>query len=183
MWGKGKTGVFDAIKSVRGFLPFKILGLDCDNGGELLNYILLEYFINKKQPVHYTRSREYKKNDNAHIEEKNWTHIRQFIGYTRFDKIETTVMQNDLYLTEWRFYLNFFIPSFKLIDKKRNGAKIIKKFSNPLTPYQRLLASEFIKTLVKKELTKIFNSIYPFLLENRLKNKNILKLYYPTLNS
>lgn len=141
--------------------------------------MLLEYFTNKKQPVQYTRSREYKKNDNAHIEEKNWTHIRQFIGYQRFDKIETVNMLNDLYLSEWRLYLNFFIPAFKLIEKKRDGSKIIKKFSNPLTPYQRLMASDFIKTSVKKALTKIFNSLDPFLLERRLKNKikNILKSY------
>jgi len=179
LWGKGKRGVFEALKDIRRLLPFKILGFDCDNGGELLNYMLLEYFANKKQPVQYTRSREYKKNDNAHIEEKNWTHVRQFIGYQRFDKIETVSLLNDLYLTEWRLYLNFFIPSFKLIEKKRDGAKIIKKFSNPLTPYQRLMASDFIKTSVKKELTKTFNSLDPFLLESRLKNKikNILKSY------
>lgn len=121
--------------------------------------MLLEYFTNKKQPVQYTRAREYKKNDNAHIEEKNWTHIRQFIGYQRFDKIETVGMLNDLYLTEWRYYLNFFIPAFKLIEKKRDGAKIIKKFSEPLTPYQRLLASDHIKDSVKKKLTKTFASL------------------------
>jgi hypothetical protein len=88
-------------------------------------------------------------------------------------------MLNDLYLTEWRLYLNFFIPSFKLIEKKRDGAKIIKKFSNPLTPYQRLLASEYIKTSVKKQLTKTFNLLDPFSLEIKLKNKikSILKLY------
>ena len=109
-------------------------------------------------------------------EEKNWTHVRQFIGYNRFDKIETFSLLNDLYLTERRLYLNFFIPSFKLIEKKRDGAKIIKRFSNPLTPYQRLLASEYIKTPVKKVLTKAFNLLDPFLLEIRLKNKikNIL---------
>ncbi|MBK7381240.1 MAG: hypothetical protein IPJ03_20035 [Ignavibacteriales bacterium] len=128
LWGKGKRGVFEALKDIRRLLPFKILGFDCDNGGELLNYMLLEYFANKKQPVQYTRSREYKKNDNAHIEEKNWTHVRQFIGYQRFDKIQTVGLLNDLYLTEWRLYLNFFIPSFKLIEKKRDGSKIIKGF-------------------------------------------------------
>ena len=179
LWGKGKRGVFEALKDIRMLLPFKILGFDCDNGGELLNYMLLEYFANKKQPVQYTRSREYKKNDNAHIVEKNWTHVRQFIGYQRFDKIQTVGLLNDLYLTEWRLYLNFFIPSFKLIEKKRDGSKIIKRFSSPLTPYQRLLASDQIKTTKKNELTKIFNSLDPFVLENKMKNKikNILKHY------
>lgn len=179
VWGKGKTGVFEAIKSIRKSLPFKILGFDCDNGSELLNYMLLEYFTGQKNPVQYTRSREYRKNDNAHIEEKNWTHVRQFIGYQRFDKLQTVEMLNDLYLNEWRFYLNFFIPAFKLIEKRRDGAKIIKKFSSPLTPYQRLLSSEQISQTKKKELTKIFNSLDPFTLEKKMKNKikNILKLY------
>lgn len=179
IWGKGRAGVFDALQNIRKLLPFKVLGFDCDNGGELLNYMLLEYFTNKKNPVQYTRSREYKKNDNAHIEEKNWTHVRQFIGYQRFDKIKTVDMLNDLYQGEWRYYLNFFIPSFKLIEKKRDGAKIIKKFSSPLTPFQRLLASDNIKATRKKELTKIFNSLDPFVLQKKMKNKiiNILKLY------
>ena len=179
IWGKGKRGVFEALKSVRKSLPFKVLGFDCDNGGELLNYMLLEYFTGQKNPVQYTRSREYKKNDNAHIEEKNWTHVRQFIGYKRFDKVQTVHMLNDLYLTEWRFYLNFFIPSFKLVEKKRVGAKIIKKFDPPLTPYQRLIASSSISSSSKKQLTKTFKSLDPFILERRMKNKikNILKLY------
>jgi hypothetical protein len=179
LWGKGKRGVFEALKNIRLYLPFKVLGFDCDNGGELLNYMLLEYFTNKRNPVQYTRSREYKKNDNAHIEEKNWTHVRQFIGYQRFDKIQTVNMLNELYQSEWRLYLNFFIPSFKLIEKKRDGAKIIKRFSSPLTPFQRLLTSDQIKSSKKKQLTKIFNSLDPFVLENRMKNKikNILKLY------
>jgi 5S rRNA maturation endonuclease (ribonuclease M5) len=179
VWGKGRAGIFDALKNIRKALPFKILGFDCDNGGELLNYMLLEYFTNKKNPVQYTRSREYKKNDNAHIEEKNWTHVRQFIGYQRFDNTKTVDMLNELYQREWRDYLNFFIPSFKLIEKKREGSKIIKKFSSPLTPYQRLLVSDHISTKKKKELTRIFYSLDPFVLEKRMKSKiiNILKLY------
>lgn len=179
LWGKGQRGVFYALKNIRELLPFKVLGFDCDNGSELLNYMLLEYFTNQKNPIQYTRSREYKKNDNAHIEEKNWTHVRQFIGYQRFDKIETVGMLNDLYLNEWRFYLNFFLPAFKLIEKKRDGSKIIKKFSSPMTPYQRLLASDQIKSTKKKELTKIFNSLDPFVLEKIVKNKinHILRLY------
>jgi 5S rRNA maturation endonuclease (ribonuclease M5) len=179
IWGRGKRGVFEAIKNIRSSLPFKILGFDCDNGGELLNYMLLEYFTGQKNPIQYTRSREYKKNDNAHIEEKNWTHVRQFIGYQRFDKIKTVDMLNDLYLSEWRLYLNFFIPSFKLLEKRRDGSKIIKKFDSPLTPYQRLLCSNYIKSSVKKELTIVFKSLDPFLLEKKMKIKikNILKLY------
>ena len=179
LWGKGKKGVFEALKSIRKALPFKVLGFDCDNGGELLNYMLLEYFTYQKNPVQYTRSREYRKNDNAHIEEKNWTHVRQFIGYQRFDRIETVDLLNDLYLNEWRLYLNFFLPSFKLIDKKRDGSRIIKRFSQPLTPYQRLINSPFIKPSRKIRLTRTFKSLDPYDLQMKLKNKinNILKPY------
>ncbi|KAF0142136.1 MAG: hypothetical protein FD122_973 [Stygiobacter sp.] len=179
LWGKGQRGVFEALKNITEFLPFKVLGFDCDNGGELLNYMLLEYFTHRKNPVQYTRSREYRKNDNAHIEEKNWTHVRQFIGYQRFDKFETVALLNELYLSEWRLYLNFFIPSFKLIAKRRDGPKIIKTFDVPKTPFQRLLCSSYIPKGNKSELTKIFNSLDPYQLENNLKTKikNILKLY------
>ncbi len=179
LWGKGQRGVFEALKNITEFLPFKVLGFDCDNGGELLNYMLLEYFTHRKNPVQYTRSREYRKNDNAHIEEKNWTHVRQFIGYQRFDKFETVALLNELYLSEWRLYLNFFIPSFKLIAKSRDGSKIIKTFDVPKTPFQRLLCSSYIPKGNKSELTKIFNSLDPYQLENNLKAKikNILKLY------
>ena len=141
--------------------------------------MLLEYFTHRKIPVQYTRSREYKKNENAHVEEKNWTHVRQFIGYQRFDKIETVALLNDLYLNEWRLYLNFFIPSFKLIDKKRDASKIIKIFDMPKTPYQRLIESSYIPSAKKKKFTLIFNSLDPYLLEKNMKNKinGILKLY------
>ncbi len=179
LWGKGQRGVFKALKNITQYLPFKVLGFDCDNGGELLNYMLLEYFTHRKNPVQYTRSREYRKNDNAHIEEKNWTHVRQFIGYRRFDKFETVAMLNDLYLSEWRLYLNYFIPSFKLIDKKRDGSKIIKTFDIPKTPFQRLVESPHITSTKKKELIKLFNSLDPYVLEKNMKTKikNILNLY------
>lgn len=179
LWGKGQRGVFDALKNITQYLPFKVLGFDCDNGGELLNYMLLEYFTHRKNPVQYTRSREYRKNDNAHIEEKNWTHVRQFIGYQRLDKFETVALLNELYLSEWRLYLNFFIPSFKLIDKKRIGSKIFKSFDPPKTPYQRLLESSSITSAKKLQLTKLFKSLNPYHLEKTMKIKinNILKLY------
>jgi hypothetical protein len=115
---KGKMGVFEVLKSRRKSLPFKILGFDCDNGGKLLNYMLLRHFIGKQNPVQYTRSSEYRKNDNDQIEEMNWTHVRQFIGYQIFDKLETVEILNELYLNEWRYYLNLFLPDFKLIYRK-----------------------------------------------------------------
>jgi hypothetical protein len=125
LWGKGEQGVLQAIQNIEKTLPFDILGFDCDNGSEFLNWHLLRYFSKRKQPIKFTRSRAYHKNDNAHIEGKNWTHIRQYLGYQRFDNIELVDLLNDLYTKEWNLYFNFFIPSVKLINKVRDGSKII----------------------------------------------------------
>lgn len=177
-WGKGQTGVFNALKSVESSLPFKILGFDSDNGNEFLNRHLIKYFTHRRQPVQYTRSREYQKNDNAHIEQKNWTLIRQYLGYHRFDNPDILPLLNTLYCNQWSLFFNFFVPSVKLIDKLRNGSKIIKKYSPPKTPFQRLLDSKKIKPIVKKQLSAVLNSLNPFLLQNSIKEQiaNILKL-------
>ena len=91
--------------------------IDCESGNEILNWQVLKYFKNRPSPVSYTRSREYMKNDNALIEEKYWTVVRQYIGYQRLDRIEVVELLNDLYRNEFYYFLNFFIPSAKLIEK------------------------------------------------------------------
>ncbi|OGU77259.1 MAG: hypothetical protein A2W11_02220 [Ignavibacteria bacterium RBG_16_35_7] len=96
-WGKGQTGVFHALQSIEYSLPFKILGFDSDNGNEFLNRHLINYFTNRRQPVQFTRSREYQKNDNAHIKQKNWTHIRQYLGYHRLDNPAILPLLDNLY--------------------------------------------------------------------------------------
>ncbi|MBZ0198846.1 MAG: hypothetical protein K8H86_03195 [Ignavibacteriaceae bacterium] len=171
VWGKGQRGMLEALKSIQEMLPFKILGFDSDNGSEFLNYHIYNFFTNRKHPVNYTRSRPYIKNDNAHIEEKNWTHIRQYLGYMRFDNPEITSMLNEMYTSEWRFFQNFFIPSSKLIEKKRVGAKIYKVYAIPKTPLQRLLDSAFTKPKVKTELKNIFKQLDPYVLHKNLKDK------------
>lgn len=175
-WGKGKTGVFDAIKSIETSLPFKILGFDSDNGNEFLNNYMLAYLTKRK--IIFTRSREYQKNDNAHIEQKNWTHIRQYLGYHRFDNPKILPLLNELYSNHWSLFFNFFIPSTKLIEKQREGSTIIKKHDTPKTPFQRLLESDHIKSSTKKKLIKIYKPLNPYLLQKSIKEqiKNILKL-------
>lgn len=84
-------------------LPFILLGFDCDNGSEFLNHHLWRYFSCRKRPVQFTRSRPYHKNDNAHVEQKNWTHVRQLMGYERIDKQEAIALMNDVYQT-WELY-------------------------------------------------------------------------------
>lgn len=171
IWGKGELAVFEQIENIENSLPFKILGFDADNGGEFINYHLYRYFVNRKIPVQFTRSREYKKNDNAHVEQKNWSIVRQWIGYARFDKPILVTLLNDLYKNEWRLFHNFFHPSVKLISKKRIGSKTIKRYDKPKTPYQRIMQSPHISGDVKKQLTKIFQALNPFELRNSIMAK------------
>jgi hypothetical protein len=178
VWGKGEGGVIKAIHSIEFTLPFPLLGFDCDNGSEFLNWHLYRHLSHRKQPVQFTRSRPYHKNDNAHIEEKNWTHIRQYLGYQRFDKPELVNLLNELYTSQWSLYFNFFIPSVKLIDKVRMGSKIIKKHDAPKTPLQRLVESPAVPEQRKENLKKQFKELNPFHLQKQMsdKIKNIMNI-------
>ena len=177
-WGKGEKGILEQIKSIEQNLPFSILGFDCDNGSEFLNWHLVKYLKQRKRPVDFTRSRPYQKNDNAHVENKNWTHIRQYLGYQRFENTQLVALMNNMYQSEWNLYFNFFIPSVKLINKQRVGSKTIKTHDEPKTPYQRLIDSDQISDNIKQQLTERFNSLNPFQLQKRMeiKIKNIIKL-------
>jgi hypothetical protein len=171
VWEKGEIGVVNAIKDMENNLPFQIKGFDCDNGSEFLNWHLMKYLTKRNNPIQFTRSRAYHKNDNAHIEGKNWTHIRQYLGYQRFDQPELVSMLNQLYTTEWSLYFNFFSPSVKLIEKYRVGSKIIKKYDKPKTPLQRLLESQHIDQQVKINLKNLFDQLDPFQLQKQMKRK------------
>ncbi len=163
--------MLNQIKDIEKSLPFKLLGLDSDCGGEYINYTLRDYLLERNNPVEFTRSRPYKKNDNAHIEQKNWTHVRKLIGYARIDNPKAVELLNNLYKNEWSLFYNFFIPSFKLISKERIGSKVIKKHDKPKTPYQRLLESEHISEEKKKELKKIYVTLNPFDLKKIITKK------------
>lgn len=171
VWGRGETGVRKALIDIEHVLPFRIRGFDCDNGGEFLNHHLLKHFLHRKSPVDFTRSRPYNKNDNAHIEEKNWTKVRQYFGYARFDHPEIVERLNDLYCNEWTLFQNHFLPSFKLIDKQRHGGKIIKIHDAPKTPCQRLLDHAAIPRAKKKELQTTRDRLDPFVLQRTIKRK------------
>jgi len=181
IWGKGEQGVLNEIQNIENCVPFQLKGFDCDNGTEFLNWHLHYYFTKRNRPIQFTRSRAYHKNDNAHIEGKNWTHIRQYLGYQRFDKPELVTMINQLYTTEWNLYFNFFNPSVKLIEKYRVGSKMIKKYDSPKTPLQRLLESKHIDQNVKNNLKEQFEQLNPFQLQKQMKRKidNIIKLVNP----
>lgn len=178
-WGKGEAGVLAAIKDIEAYMPFPILGFDSDNGGEFLNYHLLRHFADRAKPVQFTRSRPYHKNDNAHVEQKNWTHIRQWFGYHRLDKKKIVDLMNELYQSQWRLYHNFFQPSTKLIEKKVIASKVFKRYDKPKTPYERVLESPCVAASIKKTLKEQFETLNPFRLRKDIEAK--LKKIFDTL--
>lgn len=180
IWGKGSAGVIDAIHAMEQRLPFIFLGFDSDNGSEFLNHHLWRYFSERKRPVQFTRSRPYHKNDNAHVEQKNWTHVRQLMGYERIDKQSAIVIMNDVYQT-WELYQNYFIPTMKLISKERIGSKYRKHYDIPQTPYARALACDSISESEKLKLRERYSKLDPFELKRKLENK--LKILFTKLNS
>ncbi len=139
IWNKSGHTVLARTRQIEAELPFPILGFDSDNGGEFINHALVLFFGARAQPVYFTRSRAYRKNDNAHVEQKNWTKVRQLLGYARFDRPELVVAVDALYRHEWRLLQNFFQPVMKLVKKQRRGSRVIKHYDRPQTPAQRLL--------------------------------------------
>lgn len=138
VWGKGQLRVRGAVNDVREQLPFRMLGLDSDNGSEFINHSLYGYC--KQWGITFTRARSYKKNDSCHVEQKNWSVIRRIIGYDRFSTRAVFTALNDIY-TLLRLFMNFFQPVLKLVGKTRHGARVHKVYDVARTPYQRLLAS------------------------------------------
>jgi hypothetical protein len=174
VWNKGAAGIKEQIKDIEACLFFLILGFDCDNGSEFLNWALWEYFVKDrgKTPVQFTRSREYKKNDNAHVEQKNWTHVRQLFGYERFDNHAVVEPMNDLYKNEWSQYQNFFLPTMKLQKKERIRSQNKRHYEeSPKTPYQRLIESGQVTSKAKENLQAVYKSLNPFMLKKVIEKK------------
>lgn len=181
VWQKGEVGVVEQIKNMESNLPFPLLGFDSDNGSEFLNYHLVRHFAQRDNPVQFTRSRPYHKDDNAHAEQKNWTHVRQWLGYHRLDKPRVVTLMNDLYTKEWHLYHNFFLPSVKLLEKKLVAGKVIKRYDTPKTPYQRLLESPYVAASVKRSIKEQFETLNSFALRKAMdrKLKAIFAICYP----
>jgi hypothetical protein len=136
--GKNQAAVQAALEELRQGLPFRLRGLDSDNGSEFINQHLWDYC--QAQEIQFTRGRPYKKDDNAHIEQKNWTHVRKLLGYVRYDSPAALAAINDLYRHELRLFQNFFLPSVKLVRKERVGARVRRRYESPRTPLERVLA-------------------------------------------
>ncbi|MFO7806911.1 MAG: transposase [Candidatus Moraniibacteriota bacterium] len=167
--GKAEKRIIKGLDDIKGRLPFDLLGIDPDNGGEFINWQLFNYC--RAREIEFTRGRPYKKNDNAHIEQKNYTHVRKLIGYQRLEEDHHLKKLNDLYCQEWRLYKNFFIPNKKLVSKKRMGTKIVKKFDKPRTPFQRLLEDKNYPEKKKEALRAIYSQLNPAELRRNIDKK------------
>ena len=138
VWGKGQQRVGAAIHEIGGHLPFPMLGLDSDNGSEFINHHLYDYC--RRKEITFTRSRPYKKNDSAHVEQKNWSVVRRLVGYDRYNSKESLDQLNRVYQLT-RSYMNFFQPVMQLQSKTRHGARVHKVYDTAKTPYRRVLES------------------------------------------
>ncbi len=168
VWNKGAAGVLAATREVEERLPFDLLGFDSDNGGEFLNHHLHAYMIKRKSPVEFTRSRAYHSNDNAHVEQKNWTWARQLLGYERIEDPELVALISALYRDVWAPWQNFFLPCLKLMSKRREGSKVHKSYEAPRTAYQRLCDPGVLSRKQRGQLKERHASLDPFKLKDEL---------------
>jgi len=166
--GKGQENTKNGIDNARARCPFSWQEIHSDGGTEFINAHLFKY--SKDSGLDFSRSRPYKKNDNCLIEQKNHTHVRRLVGYSRYDTLKERDLLNDLYRNEWRLYKNFFQPVIKLVLKERVGGKIHRVYDKPKTPYQRLLGSD-IPEAKKQELVAMYQSLNPARLKRTIDEK------------
>ena len=173
LWGKSSAQVILAMRDIESRLPFALRGFKSDSGSEFINHELLAYFRENRPdiPVSVTRSRPYKKDDNCYVEQKNFTHVRELFGYSRFEDRELVELMNEIYIEYWGQLQNFFMPTQKLLRKTRIGARIKKEYEPAQTPYQRILASPSITEAQKTQLRDRKAALNPFQLQKKLQFK------------
>jgi hypothetical protein len=173
LWGRGQEATLAALQDIEQSLPFALLGLDSDNGGEFINHHVLRWLQQRSRPVFMTRSRPYKSDDNAHVEQKNWTHVRQCLGYERHDNPEVVELINALVKGAYSQLRNYFHASLKLERKERVQGKVRRLYGQPQTPLARVLASAEVSAPTKQRLREQKAGLNPFALklevERRLK--------------
>jgi hypothetical protein len=167
--GKSQAFVREALEDIGNKLPFPMRGIDSDNGSEFINHHLRAYC--EAKGIDFTRSRPYKKDDNAHVEQKNWTHVRKLFGYLRYDSEEALVKMNELYRGDLRLFQNLFLPSVKLVAKKRVGSRLRRSYDSPKTPLDRLLDSSGRPNLRLSALRALRNRLDPLVLSSRIDGK------------
>ena len=153
-WNRGAEGTIRRIKEVEHVLPFVLRGFDADNGPEFMNWHLLDYLRNRNVPVSFTRSRPYQKNDNAHVEQKNGTHVRGLLGHDRIEDPDCVEELNRA-LVMWSEWKNLYSPVMKLVSKVRKGHRYIKRYDQPQTPAQRVLACSSVDEESKEKIRQL----------------------------
>ena len=171
--GKGQAGVQQALDTLRAALPFRLRGIDSDNGSEFINHHLYRYC--QAQEIQFTRGRPYKKDDNAHIEQKNWTHVRKLVGYVRYDSPAALAALNQLY-DDLRLFQNLWLPSVKLVTKTRVGSRLRRQYDAPQTPLDRVRACPDADGAKVAALDQIWRSLDPFALGDRI-DQQLTRLY------
>jgi len=172
MFGRGQEAAVEQLQDIEQHLPFPWLGLDSDNGGEFINRHLLKWCQTDRQaPFFYTRSRPYRSNDNAHVEQKNWTHVRHWFGYERHDNSEVTSLMNDLARGDLGHFVNLFSPSMKLESQETIDGKTKRIYGKPVTPYARVLSSPQVSPEKKAQLQDLKESLNPFALERNIQKQ------------
>jgi hypothetical protein len=172
--GRGQIPTLEGLDKVRSRFPIDWKEIHSDNGTEYINAHLFRY--TQKERLGFSRSRPNKKNDNCFVEQKNWTHVKKYVGYLRYDTQEEQEILNDLYRNELRLYKNFFQPVIKLVLKERVGGKIHRKYETAKTPYQRVMESKEVSEGKKQELKRIYESLNPAELK-RVIDKKLDLLY------
>lgn len=168
IWGRGQAGTLAALQDIESSLPFALLGLDSDNGGEFLNHHVMRWLQKRPRPVFMTRSRPWKKDDNAHVEQKNWTHIRQCFGYERHDNPEVVAPINNLVKGAYGQLLNYFHASLKLERKERVEGRLKRVYGAAQTPLARVLASAEVTPQTKLQLQQEKARLNPFALKREV---------------
>lgn len=174
VWGKTVTHVRQSIHRMRQNLPFRLLGIDSDNGGEFINHSLYNYCRDEK--ITFTRSRSYKKNDSCHVEQKNGNIVRRLVGYDRYVSKSAFECLGRTY-SLIRLYINFFQPTMKLINKTRHGARVNKTYDTAQTPYQRLLQSGVLTEVRKTDLAAAYKGLNPLMLLKQI-NSSLQQLWH-----
>ena len=172
--GRGQHAVQVALDALCQLLPFRLQGIDSDNGSEFINAHLLAYC--QAHGIQFTRGRPYKKDDNAHIEQKNWTHVRKLVGYVRYDTPGAVAALNALYAQELRLFQNLFLPSVKLVRKVRVGARIRRVYDRPQTPFERVQACPAADPSRVAQLHALRGQLDPFALAEAIETK-LAQLY------
>jgi len=165
---KSQFAVSEAVTVLRQNLPFPLLGLDSDNGSEFINDTLYRYCLSEK--ITFTRSRPYQKNDQAHVEQKNWSVVRHTVGYDRLETQEELTLLASIY-DELRLYINFFQPVLKLVAKERVDGKTIHTYDQAKTPFRRVLALDSLPVAIKARLTDQYFHLNPVALRTSIDSK------------